>query len=260
MSYKLLYLLYLLSSCFFSINGCVLSILFLFKVKVVFKNLRIIKIHYLYIPFIYVLLCYRAFQAIFSFFFGYAFFDVRVSIKTLFQLNKLKLNGGIILTAHYHNWEIGGGYLTKTLGLKLKAITQPLNSFFWNKIINKQRKRNNLLIVNDNVSRETLSWLKNGNVVAFLLDQFNYKGVKMFFFNREIRVNRLPMYMHSVLLKPCYMVFIYKDELKIICLSKTNVKSISPLLYRRYFKILEVLIQKEPFNWLGCFHNLFKLN
>lgn len=102
------------------------------------------------------------------------FIDDHVTVKDLHNLRKAlaKKKGGIILTAHIGNWELGALILSE-LGYPLTAIALPHKEKSVNSFFNKQREcLGKLKVVPTNIAvRKCLKKLRDNELVAVVGDR-----------------------------------------------------------------------------------------
>ena len=101
--------------------------------------------------------------------------------------------GGIILTAHIGNWELGG-FIISHLGYPLIAVALPHKERSINNLFNSQRQSQGIKIVPNNVAiRECIKGLKENRMVALLGDRdFNSTGEMMDFLGKKARMPKGP--------------------------------------------------------------------
>jgi len=97
-----------------------------------------------------------------------------------------KGKGGIILTAHIGNWELGGIVLSM-LGYPVKAVVLPHRERQVNNLFNQQRAfKGNEVIPIERAGRECIEALKDNQLVALLADRdFTSSGEKMDFLGTQ---------------------------------------------------------------------------
>lgn len=107
------------------------------------------------------------------------------NIDRLYQVLKEK-KGGIIITAHIGNWELGAAVLSllghPVVGVALPHKERPVNDLF-----DKQRERWGISIIPTNGAlRRCLEALKEGKLVALVADRdFTQSGVAMDFLGKK---------------------------------------------------------------------------
>ena len=243
------------------ISFCVsYSVVFLgFKRKIVLQNLKRTKQSFWNVFLIY----YQCFYLIFSFLI-WMFLKKRKKIfidsNTYQKMRILQKEGGIILTAHYGDWEFGGYYLNNQKDFRFFSVAQPLKSSFWNSLVKKSRRKKKISVIDENVSRETLKKVKDQKIVSFLLDQHFYRGIKGVFFSHVVFLNPLPIRVVLHTQKPCFVFLVVKGRLRVISIYRSNLRIDETKIVKRYLKILQTVVLMNPSDWMGFFHRFFKEN
>ncbi|MFA5088392.1 MAG: hypothetical protein WC552_05095, partial [Candidatus Omnitrophota bacterium] len=116
------------------------------------------------------------------------YIDRSVKIENLDVLKRVlsEGKGGIMVTAHICNWELGGGILS-VLGYPLMAIALPHKEQPVNDLFNSQREVKGITVVPMNVSvRKSIETLKNNKLVALVADRdFTMSGEVMDFLGKK---------------------------------------------------------------------------
>jgi lauroyl/myristoyl acyltransferase len=101
--------------------------------------------------------------------------------------------GGIIVTAHIGNWELGG-VLLSTLGYPMMAIALPHKERPVNDLFNDQRETKGVVIVPpDEAFRRCIKQLRSNKLVALVADRdFSENGIMMDFLGRRMLVPKGP--------------------------------------------------------------------
>ncbi len=176
------------------------------------------------------------------------------------KFSLLKKSGGLLLTAHFHNWELMGTWLCLQ-GLPLKGSAKKLKNSFWNFILTFVRHKKNKLpsILNFQYSNG-LHWLNQGNVFGVLLDQhFPSSQTLSTFFQHKVHTLPLPFLLHSKTQLNGFLFFLTpKNQIRIIQITHSGCSINKQTFYARYHKILEILIKTYPEYWYGFCHRRFK--
>ncbi len=174
--------------------------------------------------------------------------------------------GGVLVSAHYGNWEL----LAYCSGLLLGALTvvvKPLKNHAVDKQINAWRTmRGNRIVYDWKALREGLRALKNGELLTLLGDQSD-SGGSFFteFLGRRTTVFLGPAYLAlkagvPLFVAMCqrsaggrYRIDIEEIDLTGLGTSKTDAEELT----RRYTKTMERYIYRYPEEWLWL-HNRWK--
>ena len=169
-------------------------------------------------------------------------------------LDELKLNHGILLTAHIGNHEYFGQYL-KSEGVDLRAFHQELNSPFWNRLMNKYRlSRGNYSPYSDKQLLKAIKDFKSKRfLVGFLWDQHtkSKKYIPLALGSKTYSTNKLPTFF----LKedtPIYFGYLSKSSKKY----SITLKRVSHLA--AYPELLKEAIDTIPEQYYGIFHKIYK--
>ncbi len=183
---------------------------------------------------------------------------VQLRQKDLLKFNQFKNSGGLLLTAHFHNWELMGSWLVSR-GLPLKGSALPLKSSFWNSVLLFLRKKNTLPTISIGVARGAYQWIKKGNVFGVLADQ-RPKAifVNSSFFGHTVKTTALPGFLLQKTACPVYFLWL-TPSFEVRAIRLTTGTTSETLLLKRYHKVLETIIRKHPNYWYGFSHNRFKV-
>jgi KDO2-lipid IV(A) lauroyltransferase len=172
-----------------------------------------------------------------------------------------KVQGLILLTGHYGNWEILG-YLLATLGFRTTSVARPLDNPYVNEWVLGVRERQGQRIIDKNgATNEVIDVLTNKGAVGFIADQnAGSKGVFVDFFGRKASTYKsigliamqfdVPVVIGYARRHPKKFQFtvgvediIYPPDWK---------SQDDPLRYitQRYTKALEDVVRKEPGQYL----------
>ena len=175
---------------------------------------------------------------------------------SLLALQKAK-EGGLLLTAHYGNYEALGAWLSQ-LGIPLKTSYAPQKPKLLNRILEKLRSTNtnsySILIKNP---KTILSLIQKRKLFCLLADQ-DYRQKKTptsLFFNQQVQCNPIP----NFILKhhpQCPVFFAYIEETpyqKTLHFSEISSEN----FYTHYHQHLEKIIQNSPHHWYGWVHRRF---
>src|SRR5690606_34415537 len=87
-----------------------------------------------------------------------------------FKLQKLKTAPSILLTAHFHNWELMGAWMGRH-GVPLLGGARPLSAPWAQSILVRLRSRLGMQIAFQALPRRALAHLQTGGCFGFLWDQ-----------------------------------------------------------------------------------------
>ncbi|MCX5681720.1 MAG: lysophospholipid acyltransferase family protein [Candidatus Omnitrophica bacterium] len=183
-----------------------------------------------------------------------------VTIKNLNYLPDVLKNGkgGIILTAHVGNWELGGFTISR-LGYPLIAVALPHKERSVNNLFNSQRESHGMTIVPNNVAiRECIKGLRDNRLIALLGDRdFNAAGEVLEFFGKQTRFPKGPAAFSLKTGAAIIPAFFTRDNGDHFTLTfekpifpPENVDDSSSInMMREYIKIVEETIQQHPTQW-----------
>lgn len=122
----------------------------------------------------------------------------RISIQGREHLDQaVAMNRGVLLvTAHFGNWELGGGVLA-ALGYKINAVVLPARLDKLNRMFQRQRERRgvNLILVGESAFH-IVRCLRKREVVAMLADRdFTASDERVPFFGAPARIPRGPAWL-----------------------------------------------------------------
>jgi len=184
---------------------------------------------------------------------------IHIRSRDVMKFHSLKQNGGVLLTAHFHNWELMGSWLRKN-GMHLMGYSKPLKNPFWNYVLNLKRKQIDLPTISENVLKTSLKWVKENKTFGVLWDQRpEAEKIKVPFFKQKVNMFRLPPLLLKAAEKPCYIYILLPDFcIRILQISHENNKHSFQKTAVRYNKILEAFIRKHPEFWYGWPHRRFR--
>jgi len=130
------------------------------------------------------------------------FFQMKEMADETFIKNKVKISGiehlrealdygkgGIVLTAHIGNWELGA-VLLSVMGYPIMAVALPHKERPVNDLFNAQRESKGVEVIPTNVAlRRCIQQLRNNRFIALVADRdFGQSGVVMDFFGRKAMI------------------------------------------------------------------------
>jgi len=120
-----------------------------------------------------------------------AFIESNVRIKNIEYLNEVlqKGKGGIVVSAHLGNWEMGGGVLPM-LGFPLSVVALAHKDPRVNALFNAQRESFGTMVIQTDVAiRRVVEHLRMNRFVAILADRdFGTRGIVMDFLGRKTMI------------------------------------------------------------------------
>jgi len=168
--------------------------------------------------------------------------------------------GGVLLTAHIGNWELGGVILSM-LGYPIVAVALPHKERPVNDLFNHQRERWGVKIVQTNGAiRKCIEFLRENKIVALLADRdFGFSGEVMDFFGRKAMIPKGPAAFCQKTGAPIIPVFFTRTE--DFTFRMVFEKPIYPpqsgdehevllQLMKQYTTVIERKIREYPTQWL----------
>jgi hypothetical protein len=186
---------------------------------------------------------------------------IRSRPKDTEKLKILKSSPSLFLTAHFHNWELMGSWLTRE-GVPLLSVARPLAQPRVQALLENMRTRLGLATISREVPRKALKHLAQGGCFGMLWDQrVKDSRVHVPFFGHSLRVDPLPPFLLRHRPVPVWFGVLLPDgTFRLFLLAPALRSSLSPdpiRLARRYHRILEVLIARHPTWWYGMAHRRF---
>ena len=193
------------------------------------------------------------------------FIKVRVKVCDAKNIDKAlaKGKGGIILTAHMGNWELGGVVIT-SLGYSVTAIALPHKERPVNELFNRQRQIKGMTVVPmQNSVRKSIEALKSNGLVAVLADRdFTSHGELLDFLGKKALIPKGAAIFSIKTGAPLIPVFFMRQPDNTFILEieepidppEINEEMIEgPVLINfveKYKKIIEDRIRRSPTQWL----------
>lgn len=171
--------------------------------------------------------------------------------------------GGILLTAHFGNWELGGVVMGK-LGYPVLAVALPHNKHLVNEWFNRQRRDNGVGVIPPSLAlRKCLEHLKENKLVAIVADRsFSNSGVVVEFMGERTLFPKGPVAFASrtgAAIIPSFMVRegygkfhliigkpLYPDELGLT----NNDPDKWTDIVQGYARDIEAMVRANPTQWL----------
>ncbi|MCA9407159.1 MAG: lysophospholipid acyltransferase family protein [Candidatus Omnitrophica bacterium] len=171
--------------------------------------------------------------------------------------------GGIVLTAHSGNWELGAAILS-VLNLPLMAVALPHNNKLVNQLFNQQRENQGITVVPSNIAvRKCSQWLRDNKFIALVGDRdFGPNGEKLPFLGREAFIPKGPAIFSFKTGAPIIPTFLIREsDTKFIltvndpiyppsALEAGDKKEILVNYIKKYIVVIEEMIRRYPEQWL----------
>jgi lauroyl/myristoyl acyltransferase len=178
------------------------------------------------------------------------------------KLKKLKSGAGLFLTAHFHNWELMGGWLVGQR-VPLLSAARPMVQSWAQSGLAFFRSRISSRTVDSDVPRAALRHLDGKGCFALLWDQRAPRSpVKARLFGLTLGMDPLPPFL--IRHRECaiwFGVLLPDGTFRLLLLSpglRPSSASHSPdRIARRYHRVLELLIRRHPTWWYGMAHRRF---
>jgi KDO2-lipid IV(A) lauroyltransferase len=175
------------------------------------------------------------------------------------RLAAMRSGSSILLTAHFHNWEVLGRELRRR-GVPLLAAAKPLRNARAEALLRSMRAGWGVATLSASVPRAALRHLKGKGCFALLWDQ-HAPGSAFAdrFFGRPVLLNPLPFFLLRHHPCPVYFgVMVPGGVLRVLRLLAWPRGDWEKKLMRRYHRVLEILVRRHPEYWYGFFHARFK--
>ena len=175
--------------------------------------------------------------------------------------------GGIVLTAHFGNWELLAHYFA-IKGYRINVIARHVRMEYFEKILDGIRKKHGVnVLYRDSSAKDVIRLLKNNEFVGIIPDQDmdSVSGVFVDFFGKQTYTPSGPAILNlltGVSIIPCFIVrnttgheIIMERPLE---LNSTGDKERDILESTQlYTKVIESYIKKSPEQWVW-FHERWK--
>ncbi len=176
-------------------------------------------------------------------------------------LDEIKKTGGIVVSGHISNWEIGGAGLSYYLnGITDLAYRQKNEKI--NRIITQIREESGIKIIyHDQPLKHFITALKNKEVITFLVDQnaLRHRGYFVDFFGLKASTVNFPAKLVARYNVPILFAYVYfnEDEKKyylnveeINYQKRSNEEETSFNIVQAYTKKVEEAVRKHPDQYL----------
>lgn len=185
-----------------------------------------------------------------------------VRIRNIEYLDRVLKHGkgGVLLTAHIGNWELGGVVISM-LGYPVVAIALPHKERPVNDLFNHQREARGIKIVQTNGSiRKCIEALHENKIVAILADRdFGFRGEIMDFLGRKTSIPQGPAIFCEKVgapLIPAFLIRVEDDKFELIFEepvfppSEGSEEEKVHTLMKQYTAIIERKVREYPTQWL----------
>lgn len=182
------------------------------------------------------------------------------------KLKILKSRSSLFLTAHFHHWERMGAWLTAQ-GVPLLSAARPLAKDWAQAWLHGLRTRAKMKIIYRDIPRGALRHLIQDGCFALLWDQrVNRSDVSASLFGLSVLMDPLPAFLLRHHPAPAYFgCLLPNGQLRLVHMggdpseASPAGRPLSPArLARRYHRVLEVLIRRQPTWWYGLAHRRFR--
>jgi len=180
------------------------------------------------------------------------------------NLKLLKNDGGLLLNAHFGNWE-NLGFGLRQIGISLSAFSQNHRNFAFHNLLYKIRRARSYQLQSDLSFQSAKKLILDKQVIAILWDQHfplkkensigltEVKGYK-------VSCSPLPILLATQTSCPVYFSLLTNNnQIRVLYLGSFTAKN-SIKVVHRYWKVLTLIIQSNPLLWFGAYHRLFKLS
>ena len=193
------------------------------------------------------------------------FIQEHVHVNNIEYLNEVlqKGKGGIVVSAHLGNWEMGGVVLPM-MGFPLSVVALAHQDPRVNSLFNAQREAFGAMVIQTDVAvRRVMDHLHRNRLIAILADRdFGQRGVVMDFFGRKTTVPKGAAFFSLRMRVPIIPMFFVRrgqDHFEIniyppmdpphVPQGKITDDIVIPYI-QKYLKTMESEIKKNPSQWL----------
>jgi lauroyl/myristoyl acyltransferase len=171
--------------------------------------------------------------------------------------------GGIIISAHIGNWELGAHWIALK-GYKLNAVALPHKNKKVNDIFSNNRSNKGIQTIDlGKASRQCLKVLKENEFLALICDRVfdpAEKTIKVDFFNKKIKIPRGPAYLSmktGAVIVPCFCIRHGIGKYTLIIEKPIYPTNNEVDIAKSYMKLVEKYINLYPEQWFA-FQNVWK--
>ena len=185
-----------------------------------------------------------------------------VKIENLHYLDDIlkKGKGGIILTAHIGNWELGG-VIMSMLGYPIVAVALPHKERPVNDLFNSQREARGVAVVQTNGAiKKCIEALRQNKMVGLLADRdFGLTGEVMDFLGKKALIPKGPASFSEKTGAPILPTFLIREKEDLFTLTieepiyppkEGTEREILLAIMKKYTSIIESKIREYPTQWL----------
>ncbi len=176
--------------------------------------------------------------------------------------------GALVLTAHYGAWEAGAKFWP-SMGIKFAVVARRVRNPYVNKLVTLIRETDGVrVILSRDAVRESIRWLKQGNVLGMLIDhRVREGGLNVPFLGKPALTSSLPAILALRYAIPVYPAFCVREgnKLKVKILPAINFSGFKDkrediqAATLRMNQVAENWIKANPQEWLWI-HNRWKLD
>lgn len=197
-----------------------------------------------------------------QFFHGRYAGELRMRSRDEKKWRRLGTGPGLFLTAHFHNWELLGAWMTRQ-GIPLLSGARPLANAWSQALLIRLRRRLRMKVVFQNLPRSALRHLQSGQCFALLWDQrVERSNTRAPLFGHNLLLDPLPEFLDRHASAPAYFGVLLPDGTLRVLQLLGSMSSPSPssnrTLARRYHRVLELLVRTHPSSWYGLAHGRFQ--
>lgn len=196
------------------------------------------------------------------------------------KLESLRSGPALFLSAHFHNWELMGSWLTLNSGIPLLSAALPLKHAASHTGLEWIRKRTGVPVIAKAITRTALRHLQSGKSFGMLWDQSPSRSdLTSPFFGHRVRMDPLPSFLALKSRAPVFFgAMLPGGRFRIVKILKAASSHPASLvtgsnpdpvasdlaqaaalrLARRYHRVLQVLVRAYPWCWYGLAHRRFK--
>ncbi len=177
------------------------------------------------------------------------------------KLNRLRTGSSILVSAHFHNWELMGSWLCIEKAIPLLSAALPFKHPVSQYFLEKHRRRLRIPIIQTDIARLGLKHLRAGKCLGIVWDQYPSHGqVRVPFFSHLVRVNPLPGFLADKSQAPVFFgALLPGGVFRLVQISQRPRPGLTlEKLANRYHRVLEILIRSRPDFWYGFAHRRFK--
>lgn len=230
---------------------------FRWKRKTILRNLSLlgIEVPVFFLPRFY----HRAARDFFLFLHGRYDGPIHRSLRSARRLEELKAQPAILLTAHFHHWELMGNFLVES-NVSLLSGARLLRSPWGRGVLRMLRRSMRSRTVSSDLILRALEHLRGGGCFGFVWDQYSPESrLSSDLIGQPAAMNPAPLLLKQRTgVAVFFGVILPGGDFRLWKIATAGDSMGGSSLARRYHRFLGKLIKSYPTCWYGLAHRRFK--